>query len=52
MVEGAHINEDDLIVDPVGLAFMHGLNYLVELLLLALVVVLQEIHQIALLEIA
>lgn len=52
LVKGSHINKDDLVVDPVGLALVHGLHDLVELLLLSLVVVLQEIHQIAFLEVA
>lgn len=51
MIEGAHIYKDDLIVDPVGLAFVHGLHYFIELLLFSLVIVLQEIYHISLLKV-
>lgn len=51
MVVVVHGSEVDLIVNPVSLPFVEGLNYLVEFLVSSLVVVLKQVHQIALLEI-
>lgn len=50
LVEGAHIEQDDLVINPIGLTLVHGLHYLIVALLLSLVVVLEQVDQIALLE--